>query len=348
MSHAVITASSLSLCAHAPAPPPVGRRKRGRAGSLTGRSRNRALRLGIAVAPSASHIATLTYPGAFPMPEQVKRDLDNLGKRFRDEYPGGWIVWRLEPTPSGRPHFHALIGGVDGSCPDWFFRSWARITGAGPNAIPGILTDVQTIDPARPKHWARYIGKEEPQRPEGDNFWSRAGKRTGTIGRANLPAAAQAKEQISTTPGRIARVLDFLERAWVPLAWDEREAAARRALIRKARLQRGGLFLDLPEGIKAHVAAILRGEEHQAEALPVEVMSVDFQEQHAAARHHHAQDRTRRPHGSAKSQPRPALWHPEYQGVPRQQRSGPQPRHLVRGSPGHGPPRYVQWWSMRP
>lgn len=326
MSSVMLTPSSLSFCVRSLTPIPAGRNRRGRVGSMSGRSRNHALQQALAVAPAATHIATLTFPGTIQDPQQVKGCLDRLGKAFLRQYPSGWIVWRLEPTSTGQPHFHALIGGVDGSCVDWVFQSWARITGAGPDALPGILTNVQPIDPARAQHWARYMCKPEPPIPAGDNFWARAGRRTGTIGRRNLPKASQAKEQLETTPERIKAVLAYLEAAWVPLAWDADEAAARRRNIAKARRHGAGLFLGLPPEIQAQAQAILRGEEVEPAAKVLGMKPMP---------RYHAQPRPRKPHGSPLPQARFAKWRRDKTPPPRQQRSGPQPRPPQR-SPGQG------------
>lgn len=81
---------------------------------------------------SGGYLATLTYGAVWPSFQQVKRDLDVLGKRFARAFPCCGGIWLLESQDRGAPHYHIVMPRCchgDEDMEYWFWKNWFDITG---------------------------------------------------------------------------------------------------------------------------------------------------------------------------------------------------------------------------
>lgn len=173
--------------------------KRGSIATFTKGSKRRLLRLLAKTEKKARpHFVTLTYPDCFPTdPKEVKRHLDNLGKRFRRKWASGAFVWRMEYKArlSGEnvgqiaPHLHLLAWGVDyRELRDWLPESWYEIVDSGDEKHLAAGTSVEFLHSWRGvMHYAsKYLAKEI----EAGLSTTYAGRWWGVIGRGELPLSA--------------------------------------------------------------------------------------------------------------------------------------------------------------
>lgn len=96
------------------------------------------------------YLVTLTYGAVWPHPDQVKRDLHVLSKRYARWSEGSPAFWLLEAQKRGAPHFHLLVTGVASrdEMRGWFRQAWLDITGYGgssPEARLARAVDVRTL-----------------------------------------------------------------------------------------------------------------------------------------------------------------------------------------------------------
>ena len=98
-------------------PCPVPGTTRGSVHGFSRQSRGRLLRTLAKVGRNASARAlfvTLTYPSWWTTcPAGVKRHLDSFVKRAQRRFPTLSLVWRLELTTVGTPHFHCIVFGLE-------------------------------------------------------------------------------------------------------------------------------------------------------------------------------------------------------------------------------------------
>jgi len=140
---------------------------------------------------------TITYPDEFPEgiegQKKIKRDLDNLGKRFRRKFPNGVFIWKLEyvARKSGEnagkvaPHFHLLIWGASfADLKAWLSKAWYQVVGSEDEKHLRAGVRVEYLRSWRGVMYyaSKYIAKiDEASVPEG------AGRFWGVVGRDYLP-----------------------------------------------------------------------------------------------------------------------------------------------------------------
>lgn len=202
--------------------------------------------------------AALTYPDAWGWSgKQIKRDLDNLGKRFRRRFPSWSFIWKLEfqRRKSGTlsecwtdretgevvgcfmPHFHLVIYGPQTDAGMEYLRKWLA------------------------KNWAEVVGADE--RPELDEMRRVLRSEADLNGKSNGEAHAEAgtraewiesqkgvqwyvsqymgKQQDSLERHGVGRFWGVVGRGNLPLgetvAWDCSDADARAVLRVLKRLR---------------------------------------------------------------------------------------------------------------
>jgi len=142
------------------------------------------------------YFVTLTYPNKFPSPAESKNHFDIFVKRFRRQFPGGGLIWKLEPQQRGAPHYHLLVWGCDKLDLWWWVpKSWYEIAGGGDplhlrwhmgecgNGNRHCVSEVKSFRGV----WAyasKYLGKTFEVAGWG-KMWT--GRFWGVVGRQNVP-----------------------------------------------------------------------------------------------------------------------------------------------------------------
>lgn len=154
---------------------------------------------------------TMTYPYTFPTVRQSKRDLDTFLKRFRREFPGAGLIWKLEPQERGAPHYHMLVWGVPLVTVDekvmtisglkYFVPiTWYEIAGGGDvNHLRwhmGELGNKHCVQPVRSwrgvwAYAAKYLGKTFEV-----SGWDNPGRFWGVVQRHNIPFGEERRMEV--------------------------------------------------------------------------------------------------------------------------------------------------------
>lgn len=106
---------------------------------------------------------TLTYPAAYPEPQEAKRQLPAFIKRIRRRWPQACVIWRMEFQERGAPHFHLLVLGVRFIPHQAVAEWWYEVVGSGDARHLNAGTEVRRVRSAKHAIWyiAKYMAKDD-------------------------------------------------------------------------------------------------------------------------------------------------------------------------------------------
>lgn len=135
---------------------------------------------------------TLTYPAAFPAPDDHETYKGHL-KRFCQELRRWWGqdmtgIWKLEFQQRGAAHYHLLLLGISEATlqkfREWTAKRWYHIVGSNDekHLRAGTGVDVAKSSSGAMCYLAKYVSKDDQTRP--GNF---TGRYWGVVSRKGLP-----------------------------------------------------------------------------------------------------------------------------------------------------------------
>ena len=167
---------------------PVPGATRGVVHGFSRQSRSRLLKTLAKVDRSVSSTAlfvTLTYPSSFTEAASLcKSHLDSFVKRLHRKFVRLAIIWRLELTEAGTPHFHLIVFGARFIPHEWVARAWAGVCNTGHPDHERTGTETRRVVSFTQAfgYAAKYVAKVA----EGATFHT-SGRVWGVAGRRHLP-----------------------------------------------------------------------------------------------------------------------------------------------------------------
>lgn len=153
---------------------------------------------------------TLTYPLGSERANDNKRHLDAFLKRARRKFKEAAILWKLEYTKKGTPHFHLLLFGAQFWHHRDVARAWAEIVNEEHEHHEKAGTQVQKLSQTKDavRYVTKYLSKANPAPPSHrGRFWSLLGARAHLLSPVRLFEAGRRAHV------QIRRVLDHLRQS---------------------------------------------------------------------------------------------------------------------------------------
>ena len=106
--------------------------KRGQIATFSRGSRRRMIQKASSFGDRKPIFGTNGYDNPIPSIKEAKIHNKRFLKKLHYDFPGHWVIWRMEFDKNGRIHFHYLVYSTKGKTfisHQWWKRNWRHVTG---------------------------------------------------------------------------------------------------------------------------------------------------------------------------------------------------------------------------